>query len=62
MASSVQLSVEVSHEYSSNKQNKMEQKPKPFLQTATGIAVSVGVLFVTVWVISKAWKTGQKAA
>lgn len=42
----------------------MEQKasPKPFLQTATGIAVSVGVLFVTVWVISKAWKTGQKAA
>jgi hypothetical protein len=35
---------------------------KPFLQTATGIAVSVGVLFVTVWVISKAWKTGQKAA
>jgi hypothetical protein len=34
----------------------------PFLQTATGIAVSVGVLFVTVWVISKAWKTGQKTA
>lgn len=35
---------------------------KPFLQTATGIAVSVGVLFVTVWVISKAWKSGQKTA
>jgi hypothetical protein len=34
----------------------------PFLQTATGIAVSVGVLFVTVWVISKAWKSGQKTA
>ena len=33
---------------------------KPFLQTATGIAISVGVLFVTVWVISKAWRTGQK--
>lgn len=38
------------------------QKSTPFLQTATGIAVSVGVLFVTVWVISKAWKTGQKTA
>jgi hypothetical protein len=35
---------------------------KPFLQTATGMAVSVAVLFVTVWVISKAWKTGQKTA
>jgi len=33
---------------------------KPFLQTATGVAVSVGVLFLTVWVISKAWKSGQK--
>jgi hypothetical protein len=35
---------------------------KPFLETATGIAVSVGVLFVTVWVVSKAWKSGQKTA
>jgi hypothetical protein len=33
---------------------------KPFLETATGIAVSIGVLFVSVWVISKAWRTGQK--
>lgn len=39
-----------------------DSKSTPFLQTATGIAVSVGVLFVTVWVISKAWKTGQKTA
>jgi len=30
------------------------------LQSATGIAVSVGVLFLTVWVVSKAWKSGQK--
>jgi len=37
----------------------MEKDKKPFLQTATGIAVSVGVLFVTVWVVSRAWKTGQ---
>lgn len=29
-------------------------------QSATGIAISVGVLFVTVWAISKAWKSGQK--
>jgi hypothetical protein len=35
---------------------------QPFLQTATGIAVSVGVLFLTVWVVSKAWKVGQKTA
>jgi len=33
---------------------------KPFLESATGIAVSVGVLFLSVWVISKAWKSGQK--
>lgn len=25
-----------------------------------GVAVGIGVLFVTVWVISKAWKSGQK--
>jgi hypothetical protein len=31
-----------------------------FFQSATGIAVSVGVLFLSIWVISKAWKTGQK--
>ena len=39
-----------------------ETETKPFLQTATGIAVSVGVLFLTVWVVSKAWKVGQKTA
>jgi hypothetical protein len=33
-----------------------------FFQSAGGIAISVGVLFVTVWVVSKAWKTGQKTA
>ena len=31
-----------------------------FFQSATGIAVSVGVLFLTIWVASKAWKSGQK--
>jgi hypothetical protein len=31
-----------------------------FFQSATGIAISLGVLFVTVWAISKAWKSGQK--
>lgn len=36
------------------------ETPTPFLKTATGVAVSIGVLFVTVWVISKAWKVGQK--
>lgn len=31
-----------------------------FFQSATGIAVSIGVLFATIWVVSKAWKSGQK--
>jgi hypothetical protein len=34
--------------------------PKGFFQTATGIAISVGVLFATIWIASKAWKAGQK--
>lgn len=25
-----------------------------------GIAVGLGVLFVTVWVVSKGWRAGQK--
>ena len=29
-------------------------------QTVAAVAVSAGVLFLTIWVISKAWKTGQK--
>ena len=32
---------------------------KNFLQTAGGIAISVALLFGTVWVISRAWKSGQ---
>jgi hypothetical protein len=38
----------------------MATEQKPFLETATGLAVSVGVLFLTIWVVSKAWKAGQK--
>ena len=33
---------------------------KKFFQTAGGIAISLGVLFVTVWAISKGWRAGQK--
>jgi len=33
---------------------------KSFFQTAGGLAVSVAVLFATIWVVSKAWKSGQK--
>jgi len=33
---------------------------KNFFQTAGGIAISVAVLFVTVFAISKGWKAGQK--
>ncbi len=33
---------------------------KKFLSTAGGVALSLAVLFATVWVASKAWKKGQK--
>lgn len=33
---------------------------KDFFKSTTGIVVSLAVLFGTVWVVSKAWKTGQK--
>ncbi len=33
---------------------------KNFFKTAGGIALSLAVLFATVWVASKAWKKGQK--
>lgn len=32
---------------------------KNFLGTAAGLALSLGILFGTVWVISKAWQEGQ---
>jgi hypothetical protein len=35
---------------------------KKFLSTAGGVAISLAVLFATIWVVSKAWKTGQKNA
>ncbi len=33
---------------------------KKILQGAGALALSLGVLFGTVWVISKAWSVGQK--
>lgn len=38
----------------------MATEGKSFFKSATGIAISLAVLFGTVWVISRAWKTGQK--
>lgn len=29
------------------------------LKTVGGVALSLGVLFATVWVVSKAWQKGQ---
>lgn len=29
-------------------------------KSLVSVAVTVGVLFATVWVISRAWKSGQK--
>lgn len=33
---------------------------KGILGSAVGVAISVAVVFGTVWLISKAWKAGQK--
>ena len=33
---------------------------KNFFMTAGGLAISLGVLFGTVYVISKAWQKGQE--
>lgn len=33
---------------------------KDFFKSTAGIAISLGVLFATVWVVSKAWKAGQQ--
>jgi hypothetical protein len=35
-------------------------KNKNFLGGILGTAISIGVLFGTVWLISRAWKSGQK--
>jgi hypothetical protein len=32
---------------------------KNFFQTAGGVAISLAVLFGTVWIISRAWSAGQ---
>jgi len=34
---------------------------KNFFQSAGGIAISIAVLFGTVWVIGKAWSASQKS-
>jgi len=40
------------------KHKKMEKKG--LIGGAIGIAISLGVLFGTVWVIGKAWQSSQK--
>lgn len=37
-----------------------ETKSQQFFKDATNVGVSLVVLFATIWVISKAWKKGQK--
>jgi hypothetical protein len=38
-----------------------DDKRKDLLKSAVGVAVSVAVIFATVWVAGRAWKTSQKA-
>lgn len=33
---------------------------KNLFKTVGGVALSLGVLFATVWVVSKAWQRGQE--
>jgi hypothetical protein len=35
---------------------------KNLLKTVGGVALSLGVLFATVWIVSKAWQRGQSNA
>jgi len=51
---------EEKHNNKIQKINKMAEEKSSFFQSATGIAISIGVLFATIWVASKAWKSGQK--
>jgi len=37
------------------------EKKEDYLKKVVGIGVSVAVLFATVWVVGRAWKTAQKA-
>lgn len=39
-----------------------ESKTKTFVKSATGVALSLALVGVTVWVISKAWSKGQAKA
>ena len=36
------------------------EKKEDFVKKVVGIGVSVAVLFATVWVVGKAWKSAQK--
>lgn len=36
------------------------EKKEDFVKKVIGIGVSVAVLFATVWVVGKAWKSAQK--
>ena len=42
-----------------NVKNK-KMNSKNFFQTTGGIVLSLGILYASVWVISKAWEKGQE--
>lgn len=37
-----------------------EEKKGETVKKAVGVALSIAVLFATVWVVGKAWRTSQK--
>jgi hypothetical protein len=39
---------------------KLQERDKQLLKIATNAAISVGALFITIYIISRAWKSGQK--
>jgi hypothetical protein len=42
--------------------SKSESTASNLAKTVATVAVSAGVLFLTIWVVSKGWKAGQKTA
>jgi len=43
------------------KTNLKEEKKGNTVQAVVAVGVSLAVLFATIWVVGRAWKTSQKA-
>jgi hypothetical protein len=48
--------------FASSSKSKSDSTASNLTKTVATVAVSAGVLFLTIWVVSKGWKAGQKTA